>query len=190
MIGAARPPAHAVCCGGERLVLDRGVGASEGPVASEYKICPECEEEYTLSAIECADCGAALVFPDQLAAEPPPDAFPETDELECVRVGPLPWTRALSEALTSAGIEHRVQPDERDPEQGGVDPRHFGGETVYGTWVKPEDASAASEIDDVLFGHLEPENADESQGDEACPACQEPLAPEAIECGSCGLVFA
>ena len=162
---------------------------SERAGQAGFRICPECHEEYTLAATECAECGLALVDPGALPAEDAADAFPGVEDLVCVRVGPLPWTRALSEGLGQAGIAHRVEADARGEEAGGVDPRRFGGESVFGTWVLPEDEGAARELDAALFAHLEPESAGAAVGDETCPACEEPLAPDATECAGCGLSF-
>ncbi len=154
-----------------------------------FQVCPQCEAEYTLSVSRCAECGVALVSPAALTAAPEPDAFPPVSELECVRVGPLPWTRALSEALSSREIEHRVEPDTRSEADGGVDPRRFGNEAVFGTWVRPADRQAAAQIDSALFAHFEPDIAAESEGDDVCPACQEALPSHALECPACGLAF-
>lgn len=154
-----------------------------------FQVCPQCEEEYTLAVARCAECGVALVSPAALAAAPEPEAFPEVGELECVRVGPLPWTRALSEALSSREIAHRVEPDTRSEAEGGVDPRRFGHEPVFGTWVRPGDRTMAAEIDRALFAHFEPDVAAESEGDDVCPACQEALPAQVLECPACGLAF-
>ena len=132
----------------------------------------------------------SLLSPDALGEIAEPEDFPATSELECVRIGPLPWTRALSQGLGELGVPHRVERDTRSEEEGGVHPLRFDGETVYGTWVKPEDAQAAREVDRALFGHLDADRQEEALGDEACPACQEPLAQDAVECPSCGLSFA
>jgi hypothetical protein len=153
----------------------------------EYKICPSCAEEFTLVMEVCADCSVRLVYPDEIAPEPQPEDFPDTDVLECVRVGPLPWTRALSEQLSHGSIEHRVEPDSRSEEEGGVDPRRFGGEPIYGTWVMPDDLAAATALDSEIFAHLEPEAQAEAEVIEACPACGHSLSPEALECPDCGL---
>ena len=155
----------------------------------DYRICPSCEEEFTLAATECPDCHVGLVAPGEQAAPEAPPVFPETSELHCVRVGPLPWTRALSDKLTEAGIAHRVEPDTRTEAEGGVDPRHFGGEDLYGTWVRPEESESAGGIDAQLFAPLEVEQAPDAMGDEACPACGAVLAADALECSDCGLSF-
>lgn len=154
-----------------------------------FQVCPECEMEYTPAVTRCADCNVALVPSSALAAAPEPEAFPGIAELECVRVGPLPWTRALSEALSGREIAHRVEPDTRSEAEGGVDPRRFGDEPVFGTWVRPADRTAAAEVDRALFAHFEPDTAEVIEGDDVCPACQEPLSADALECPACGLAF-
>lgn len=160
-------------------------------MSHEYKVCPSCRDEFTLVATACAACGVDLVAPGDLPDEEEeiPEAFPEISELACVRVGPLPWTRALSDTLTAAGIGHRVERDTRSEEEGGVGRGKFGGEDVYGTWVRPEELDAASELDAVIFAQFEPDREAEASGEEACPACATPLAVDAIECPDCGLRF-
>lgn len=157
----------------------------------EFKVCPSCREEFTLAAVDCSGCGVLLVYPGDLDGDDNVEdqEIPPVSELACVRVGPLPWTRALSAALSEAEITHRVAVDTRSEEEGGAGRERFGGEDVYGTWVLPDEHDAALEIDTMLFAHLQPEEAEDAHEEEACPACQEPLAPDALECGSCGLAF-
>ena len=155
----------------------------------DFQVCPSCEDEFTLAVFECPKCGVALVSPDMIAPAPEPGDFPEVDALKCVRVGPLPWTRAISTALTEAGIAHRVEPDSRREAEGGVDPERFAGAALYGTWVLPEDLASAQTVDTEIFAVFEAEAAPVSAGSEACPACESPLAADALECPDCGLVF-
>ncbi|MCP5040823.1 MAG: hypothetical protein GY944_07315 [bacterium] len=160
-------------------------------MSNEVKLCPECGEEYTLQAVECADCRVTLVFPDELEAPPLPETFPPKEELACVRVGPLPWTRALSSALEQIEIAHRVEPDTRSQVEGGIDPGEFDGADVFGTWVLPQDLTTAKEVDAAVFAHVigQEANAPEATEDEVCPACQSPIALDALECADCGLNF-
>jgi len=130
-----------------------------------------------------------LVSPDAVPPEIEPEEFPDVAALACVRVGPLPWTRAISDALTEAGLAHRVEPDTRSVAEGGVDPERFGGQTLYGTWVRPEDLEPAREIDTAIFAVFEAEAAPATGSSEACPACEAHLAPDVLECASCGLVL-
>lgn len=161
------------------------------PPQDDVKVCPQCQDEYTLQAAQCAECGVALVLPSQLEVVAAPEAFPETDRLECVRVGPIQWTRALSAALEQQEIRHRVEPDRRTPEQGGVDPGEFDGADVFGTWVLPRDFERAKALDGEVFAHVIGAQADapEASADEVCPACQSPLSVDALECPDCGLAF-
>jgi len=157
----------------------------------DVKLCPECGDEYTLQASECAECRVALVLPSQLEEAPPPESFPETDRLVCVRVGPIAWTRALSAALEQLEIRHRVEPDHRTPEEGGVDRGEFDGADVFGAWVMPSDLERAKAVDAEVFVHVlgGETGAPEASDDEVCPACQSPLAVDALECPDCGLPF-
>lgn len=157
----------------------------------EFKVCPSCREEFTLAAVDCGGCGVVLVYPGDLDGDESEEdqEIPQISDLACVRVGPLPWTRALSAALSEAEIAHRVAQDTRTEQEGGVGSKRFGGEDVYGTWVLPEEQGAALEIDAMLFAHLQPERADDIDEDEACPACHEAISPAVLECPSCGLTF-
>jgi hypothetical protein len=161
-------------------------------MSHEVRICPECGEEYTLVPSECADCRVPLVFPDEIEPEAAPIDFPPVSDLECVRVGPLPWTRALSAALESSEIQHRVEPDTRSEAEGGVDRSTFDGADVFGTWVMPGHLEAAREIDKVVFAHIHGQQSDapEASADEVCPACESPIGTDALECSDCGLSFA
>ncbi|HIG71577.1 MAG: hypothetical protein ABGW98_17915 [Myxococcales bacterium] len=160
-------------------------------MSNDVKMCPECRDEYTLQAIECADCHVPLIFPDDFENDPAPENFPPSSDLECVRVGPIAWTRALSSALEQATIPHRVEPDQRSEADGGVSPNEFDGADVFGTWVQEKDLAASVEIDKVVFAHVHGQEADAPSAteDEVCPACQSPIAVDDLECSDCGLHF-
>jgi rRNA maturation protein Nop10 len=158
-------------------------------MSADYKVCPDCREEFTLATSACGVCGVTLVFPGDLEPEAVPEEFPPVDQLSCVRVGPLPWTRALSDTLTEAGIAHRVERDTRSLEDGGAGSERFGGQEVYGTWVRPDEHALASEVDAALFAHFEPDAQAEAAEDDLCPACGDRLPADAVECPGCGLCF-
>ena len=65
---------------------------------SYYKACPVCRSEYTRMATRCIDCDVELVEAGALPPEEELQTFPPASELECVRVAPIQWIRALSEA--------------------------------------------------------------------------------------------
>ena len=163
-------------------------------MSHQVKICPECGEEYTLVPSECVDCKVPLVFPDELEIPTAPAEFPPTAELECVRVGPPPWTRALSAGLEEVEIRHRVEPDTRSEADGGIARGKFDGVDVFGTWVLPNTLEQAMAIDTAVFAHIRGEAAEEAApdatADEVCPACENPLQIDALECPDCGLNFA
>lgn len=160
-------------------------------MSHEFKVCPSCHEEYTLKPTICVECGTPLIYLDELQPDPEPESFPEISELECVRVGPLPWTRVLSEGLGNANIAHRVEPDNRSEAEGGIDPERFGAVDLFGTWVRPDDLASAKQLDESLFGELErdPSQTEAASDDETCPACDAALPVDALECPDCGLGF-
>lgn len=160
------------------------------PTERRYKICPECQEEYTLVATRCADCGVDLVHGDEVAlAEEELEALPPASELECVRVAPLAWIRALSEALQQGGVVHRVEPasaaDAPEDQRPGV----FGDIQLFGLYVRLEHVSVARELDGSIAAQVFPEEAPvlEEGEEETCPACGAALAADATECPDCGL---
>jgi hypothetical protein len=71
------------------------------------KICPKCGEEYSQEAITCAECGAALVFPQQYdsPAEPPDQGEP----VVLIRQGTASYLRELAELLHKKGIRTDVR---------------------------------------------------------------------------------
>jgi hypothetical protein len=71
------------------------------------KICPKCGEEYTQEALACAECGAALVFPQQVenSAEPPE----EGESVVLIRQGTASYLRELTELLHRKGIRTDVR---------------------------------------------------------------------------------
>jgi len=157
---------------------------------SPYLICPECHVEHTRSATRCADCDVALVTPDEVAAaEAEIAAFPPASELDCVRVAPLAWIRALSEGLEQDGVAHRVEPASEDDAPDGQDASIFGGAQLFGLYVPRDDAAVARELDRSIAVQLLPDEAlPLAAGEDArCPACGSALAPDAVECGDCGL---
>ena len=150
------------------------------------KVCPECREEYLHSASQCVHCEVDLVLLEELRVQAT-DALPPTEGLHCLRTAAGSWAVGLSEQLRVAGIAHRI-----DAIAGNE------GTSAFGIWVRPIDVEAAKEIDlRHARGQMPdlPEDFDadfreaeaHTEGDDACPACGEPIASDASECGSCGL---
>jgi len=162
------------------------------PTETQYQYCPECRGEYTLSVTVCVDCDVALVSGDALAAEAQAlEDFPPAAELAIVRVAPLAWIRALSEALQQTGVAHRVEPATASDAPEDQRPDVFGDVQLFGLYVEHDQLSSAGEIDGSMAAQLLPEQApalDEGE-DDACPACGATLPAAATECADCGLSF-
>jgi hypothetical protein len=161
--------------------------------APGYKLCPECRGEYTQAVTRCVDCDVDLVSSGALAqVDEEVAAFPPASELDCVRVAPLAWIRALSEALQQGGVAHRIEPAESEDAPEGQRPDVFGDVQLFGLYLRSEDAGPARELDGTIAARLLPEEAPalEHDEEEACPACGSALAADATECPECGLSFA
>jgi hypothetical protein len=157
-----------------------------------YKLCPACRTEYTLVATRCADCDVDLVHGDALRAEEEEfEAFPQASELECVRVAPIGWIHALSEALQQRGVAHRVEPGRAQDAPDGQRPDVFGDAQIFGLYVQSEYAPVARELDGSIAAQILPDEAPilEEGEEEACPACGTALTTDATGCPDCGLQF-
>ena len=143
-------------------------------------------------ATRCADCDVDLVHGDTLTAEDEAaEEFPPASELECVRVAPIAWIHALSEALQQQGVAHRVEPASAEDAPEGQRPDVFGGVPLFGLYLQSEHLAAARELDGSIAARLLPEEAPPLAEGEAdsCPACGTALAVDAIACPDCGLDF-
>jgi hypothetical protein len=157
-----------------------------------YRFCPVCRSEYTRVATRCLDCDVDLVEADELPPEgEQAEAFPPASELECVRVAPIDWIRALSGALQQGGVPHRVEPASAGEAPEGQRPDVFGDAQLFGLYVECEQVPPAREVDALIAARLLPEEAPAlAEGEEeTCPACGTALTPDAIECPDCGLSF-
>jgi hypothetical protein len=155
-----------------------------------YLVCPECLAEHTLSVTDCADCGVELVSPAAIAAaETELAEFPPASELDCVRVAPLAWVRALSDGLERGGVAHRVEPAREEDAPDGQNAGIFDGAQLFGLFVRASDTAAARELDRAIAVQLLPDEAPPlAEGEEEnCPACSSPLAADVLECEECGL---
>jgi hypothetical protein len=117
--------------------------------------------------------------------------FPEVSELECVRVAPVEWIQALSNAFQGRGIPHRVGPATPEDAPEGQRAEIFGNAPLFGIYVLADNAAAAAEIDAATAARILPEEAPAlAEGEEeSCPACGTVLTRDATECSDCGLPF-
>lgn len=159
-----------------------------------FKICPRGHGEFQPRLTSCPDCGAAL----QLTAtvEPPPrvaDELPPAHELSCVERGDPRALREIAELLQSAGLSCRIDayPPDQPIRLGG--PRGSGVATGFGLYVRHADVEPAKQLHTQYLRRTLPEATSHAvaAGTELheCPACGEPLAEAARDCGECGLEF-
>ena len=71
------------------------------------KICSKCGEEYSLEALTCAECGGALVFPQEYEKRSVP--LEEEEAQVLIRQGSVSYLRELSELLRKNGIRTDIQ---------------------------------------------------------------------------------
>ncbi len=161
------------------------------PTVPYYKVCPECRTEHTHVSERCADCDVALVHPDSLAPEPGTVELPPIAELDCVRVAPLPWIRALSEGLERASFPHRIEPATAADAPADQNCEIFDDAQLFGLYVEHGAGAAARELDGAIAIQVLPDAAPLlAPGDQdACPACGAALPATASECPECELVF-
>jgi len=151
--------------------------------------CPECGEEYVSTAMLCAECRVPLVSGESRGSAPVED-LPPAAQLVCLRAATLAFARGLSEQLAHAGISHRIEAAHDEGEEVAL--RRPGANMPYGVYVRSEDVEAAAEVDREYMRQVIPDlevGAQEASGDEGCPACGAPLAPDAAECSDCGLTL-
>jgi len=192
---------------------------SEDEEDDGYKICPSCREEYVLHMQRCGACDVDLVFPSSLSDEygDVAEDLPEAEDLTIIRVAPIAWIRALSEALEDQGVAHRVERamPEDAPDDQPVD--LFGNVNLYGLYVEDEVAEEVRLVDEQIAAMVLDVDVDESDDDDgddgddvdvddvddvvdddddedfgeddACPGCGADLSPDDEECPDCGLVF-
>ena len=155
----------------------------------DYQVCPGCRGEFTLVVSRCSECDLDLVSPQAL--EDGMVHLPPASELVCIRVAPVAWIQALSEALENEEVIHRVEPASAEDAPEGQDASGFGSVPLVGLYVQDAHVIRASELDLGIAVQLTPQESPAlPEGEsEACPACGELLAGDVLECPECGLVF-
>jgi hypothetical protein len=88
----------------------------------------------------------------------PPSVADEQAPLELLRAVPAAWARELADALSQAGVPHRVEASRTSPSDDGT----FGGPPEYAIWVRAEDRARASRIDEELFRRHVPDASEGS----------------------------
>lgn len=148
-------------------------------IAPAMQWCATCNLELPADQKYCPTCASRTTEPPLPTGEPPPDV-----DLAPVVRGPIGEVYALSLRLRSEGVAHWITHDRADaaPAQG----------LVVGLVVAVADLERAKQIreDDLRASMPDiPEDFAFDGDGVRCPACRSPLAPQAVECGDCGLVF-
>lgn len=153
---------------------------------SQVKICPDCETEYFAHVDHCADCGSALLSPDEKRKALEERERCREKDLEdqvVIREGDKKWINELYHALIDCGISCVITADAGCGKGCSADTRHL--------LVSRKDAEKAHERIEEYYTEVHPEIRASrdlmSQG--KCPACGSPVGSEAIECGDCGLTL-
>jgi hypothetical protein len=153
-------------------------------MSRDKKICPDCETEYLPHIEKCADCGAVLIWPEDIekAREKKKRLTEEAvkDEV-AVREGDMNWLGELYNVLIDAGIPCAVRVDAACNKSCCGDKCRLV--------VSSGDAERAQEQIEEYFAKIHPEVrvSREMAGEGKCPACGSPVGPDDPECPDCGL---
>jgi ribosomal protein L40E len=152
------------------------------------KICSKCGGEYDVDAQVCADCGGALVFPQDY--EKRYEAPAEEEDVVLVREASFGYLKELLEHLTKKGIRAGIRFHGEAP--GSCSTPKCAPQTIFGLYVAKIDEAAAKDVDRAHWLKGAPEEASsfiytESELQGVCPACAARLPEQAIECPECGL---
>lgn len=147
------------------------------------KICPDCATEYFPHIQNCADCGTALLLPEEhrkLLEERKQCREETLENPVMIREGDLQWLNELYSVLLDASIPCVITVD-RCKKGCGSHPHQL--------LVSESDAGKANELVEEYFMKLHPEvraSKDMKEGGR-CPACSSPVNADSVECPDCGL---
>jgi len=147
------------------------------------KICPDCSTEYFSHITNCADCGTALLLPEE-------NRNLQEERKRCkeeilanpvvIREGDLDWLNELYNLLIDASVPCVIHVD-RCKKGCGTHPHQL--------LVSEPDAAKANELIEEHFMRLHPEMqaSKEIRDGGGCPACGSPVSSDTVECPDCGL---
>ena len=152
----------------------------------QIKICPDCATEYVAHIVNCADCGAVLLSPEEnkMAKEEKKRLVNKAlENAVVVREGDLKWVDELYNVLIDSGIPCSVHVDT------GCNKGCCG--NTCRLLVSSQDVERAHERIEEYFMEIHPEiqASHELVSRGKCPACGSPVGTDAVECPDCGLTL-
>lgn len=152
----------------------------------QVKICPECKTEYFQHIELCADCGAALLLPEEEEKAQEEKRLLKGRLLEqavVVREGDLDWMNELYNDLIDSGISCVITADD------GCNKGCCG--NTCRLMVSAQDAEKARQRIEEYYMEIHPEikASQEMASQGKCPACGSSVEPETVECPDCGLTL-
>ena len=153
---------------------------------SQIKICPDCKTEYFAHIELCADCGTALLLPEENRMAQEERERTRASALEnavVAREGALDWINELYNVLIDSGITCTVSADD------GCSKGCCG--NTCRLMVSSNDAERATERIEEYYMEIHPEirASREMMSQGKCPACGSPVNSNAVECPDCGLTL-
>lgn len=150
----------------------------------QNKICPNCEAEYLPHIEKCADCGMALLLPEEHRKAQEERKRTEEKIVEntvVVREGDLNWMTELRTVLIDSGIPCVIHFD------AGCKKGCCGNKCRL--MVQSEDLERAQVSIEEYLMEVNPEFrvSKELISDGKCPACGSPVGTDERECRDCGL---
>lgn len=171
-------------------------------MSDQTKTCPECGAEYTPRALDCADCGVALVWKRERGRERPVLAGGD-DPWAALPPGPAGLlveddqhaVEHYMDRLADIGIPSAKLPVVRTNHGGLLEPVPDGSGAGFRTqlFAARDDYAEAAPIVAAAFARRNPSLAETPYLEfpaEGCPACGAPLPDDAESCPDCGLEFA
>ncbi len=153
---------------------------------SQIKICPECNTEFFQHVLNCTDCGATLVLPEEnrkLQKEKEQCREQMIENAVPVKEGDLDWIDELYNMLLDASVPCVMKANT------GCNKGCSG--HPYILLVSKEDAEKATGLIEEHYAKVHPEieasNKMASQG--KCPACGSSIGSDDPECRDCGLTL-
>ena len=151
----------------------------------DIRVCPSCGAEYFAHVADCADCGTALMLPEELdRLDAERDGFMRESggKIVAIKEGETSLVKELSHVLKGSGIKSFVN----------LAPGCSSGSCCTSSVLLVAESDAEMAAQCLHSHHLKtnPEAADlQEYSDDSCPACGHAAGPDEAECPDCGLAL-